>query len=201
MCEYLRKIAVCALISQKWHQNQSAGILFCFWRSCFYLVLFGQVRGNLGKNGAWSALIWKNAPNIKRNAVVFLEVILFGVVFGQVWGNLGKNPSHPQKFAYSYTYVANNLKKIRKTSLQPPEKISADAHDQGVAFLPSVFTPGLFLSTHPGADKNSFVWLPLPFYVCCAFRKLWNKNNTLPAKDPSYILIPTELPTVFGKTS
>jgi len=35
----------------------------------FYSVLFGQVRGNLAKKGA---LIWKNAPNMKRNAVVFL---------------------------------------------------------------------------------------------------------------------------------
>jgi len=53
MPEYLRKIAVYALILQK-----SAGLCFC-WRSSFYLVLFGIVRGNLtkfggylGKNGA-----------------------------------------------------------------------------------------------------------------------------------------------------
>jgi len=26
-------------------------------------------------------------------------------LFGQVWGNSGKNPSHPRKFACSYTYV------------------------------------------------------------------------------------------------
>jgi len=26
-------------------------------------------------------------------------------LFGQVWGNSGKNPSHPQKFACSYTYA------------------------------------------------------------------------------------------------
>jgi len=25
-------------------------------------------------------------------------------LFGKVWGNSGKNPSHPQKFACSYTY-------------------------------------------------------------------------------------------------
>ena len=42
---------------------------------------------------------------MKRNAVIFLEVIFFGVFFGQVWGNLGKNPLHPQKFACSYTFV------------------------------------------------------------------------------------------------
>jgi len=36
---------------------------------------------------------------------LFLEVISSGVFFWQVCGNLGKNPSHPQKFACSYTYV------------------------------------------------------------------------------------------------
>ena len=40
--------------------------------------------------------------------------------FGEI--NSGKNPSHPQKFACSYTYVANNLKKISKISLPPLEK-------------------------------------------------------------------------------
>jgi len=36
----------------------------------------------------------------------FLKVIFCSVVFfGQVWENLGKNPSHPQKFACSYTYA------------------------------------------------------------------------------------------------
>jgi len=58
-------------------------------RSCSYLVLFEQVRGNLAKNGAWSASIWKNAPNMKRNAVVcFFWGNFFGVFFGQVWENL-----------------------------------------------------------------------------------------------------------------
>jgi len=31
--------------------------------------------------------------------------------FVQVWGNSGKNPSHPQKFAFSYTY-ATQLGKV-----------------------------------------------------------------------------------------
>jgi len=38
---------------------------------------------------------------MRRNAVVFLEIIFFGVFFGRVWGNLGKNPSHPQELACS----------------------------------------------------------------------------------------------------
>jgi len=91
-----------------------------YWRSCFYLVLFGQVKGNvgkfggyLGKNGSWSALIWKHTPNTKRNSIVFvflflfifLEVIFFRLFFGQVCGNLGKSPSYLQKFACSYAYA------------------------------------------------------------------------------------------------
>jgi len=70
--------------------------LIFLWRSCFYLVLFGQVRGNLGKFGgnlgkyvAWSALIWKNAPNMKCNAVVFFGGHFLWSIFRQVWG-MGK---------------------------------------------------------------------------------------------------------------
>jgi len=49
----LRKIAVCALIYKNGTQNESADVFFCFfWSSSLTLVLFGQVRGNLGKNGA-----------------------------------------------------------------------------------------------------------------------------------------------------
>jgi len=28
--------------------------------------------------------------------------------FGKIWENSGKNPSHPQNFAYSYTYVSHD---------------------------------------------------------------------------------------------
>jgi len=30
-------------------------------------------------------------------------------LFGHLWGNSDKNPSHPQKFACSYTYAADFL--------------------------------------------------------------------------------------------
>ena len=42
-------------------ENQGADV-FLFWRSCFYFVLFGQVRGDLGKfnNGAWIVLWFLN---------------------------------------------------------------------------------------------------------------------------------------------
>jgi len=74
----------------------------CFWG---IKGKFGQIWEHLGKNGVWSALIWKNTPNnMERNVVVFVffNFIFFGLFFGQVCGNLGKNPSHPQKFACSY---------------------------------------------------------------------------------------------------
>jgi len=54
---------------------------------------------------------------MKWNAVVSLEVIFFGICFGQVWGNFCKNPSHPKKFACSYTYASspsNDLKTSEK---------------------------------------------------------------------------------------
>jgi len=64
---------------------------FFVWRSCLFLVHFGKIMWNLGKNGAWNALISKNAPNMKFGHS--LEVILF-VCFGKSHENLGKNPSH-----------------------------------------------------------------------------------------------------------
>ena len=100
MLEYLRKIAVYALISQKSTDLFLLEVLFLF-------SSFRASWGNLGKNGAWRGLIWKNTPNMSRNAVVFLflffEVIFLWVFFGQICGSLGKNPLHLQKFACSYT--------------------------------------------------------------------------------------------------
>jgi len=53
MCENLRKIALYALILQKW-RPKSRCRRFLFWRSCFFSYFSGK--GNFGKNGAWSAL-------------------------------------------------------------------------------------------------------------------------------------------------
>jgi len=52
MSEYLRKIAAYGLILQK------SADLFFYWKSCFYLVLSGQVRGNLSKFGdIWAKMV------------------------------------------------------------------------------------------------------------------------------------------------
>jgi len=81
---------------------------FLFLEVMFFQFVFGQVKGNLSKfegnlsrNGAWSALIWKNAPEKWNDIQSFFEVIFFGVFSGK----FGQNPSHPQNFACSYTYV------------------------------------------------------------------------------------------------
>jgi len=61
-----------------------------FGRSCFYLLLFGQDRrnlgkfgGNLGANGACSVHWFKNAPNMRRNAVVLWRP--FSGKFREIW--------------------------------------------------------------------------------------------------------------------
>ena len=73
-----------------------------FWgESSFYLVLFGQVRGilckfggNLGKNGAWSALIWK--MHLTWNAVVYFLVVIFLECFSgkfrKIWAKVLRIP-------------------------------------------------------------------------------------------------------------
>jgi len=44
-------------------------------------------------------------PKNGRHEKLFAQKVVHNF-FGQVWENLGKNPSHPQKFACSYTYVS-----------------------------------------------------------------------------------------------
>ena len=46
-------------------------------------------------SGAW----------IDMKSCFFLDVTFLEVFFGQVWDNPGKIPSHPQKFACSYTFT------------------------------------------------------------------------------------------------
>jgi len=84
MYENLRKIALCVVILQKWRRKSKCRRSF-FLEVMFLQFFFGQVRGNLGKNGAWNALIWKNAPKMEWNAVLFL--VLFSLEF--FLGNLG----------------------------------------------------------------------------------------------------------------
>ena len=93
MCFDFTKIALCTLILQKWRRNQSADVFFL--EVMFFQFFFGQVKGNLGKfagnlgkNGAWSALIWKNAPKMEWNPVIFLRSFpleFFSDKFGEIW--------------------------------------------------------------------------------------------------------------------
>ena len=80
-------------------QNQSTGFIFV-WRSCFYLVLFGKVRGNLGKfgkNGAWSVLNWKMCPTWNEMQSFFwrsFSLEFFSGKFGEIWAKILCTPKH-----------------------------------------------------------------------------------------------------------
>jgi len=77
-------------------QSQSADVFYIL-RSCFSLVRFGQVRENLGKNGAWSASNWKNWNEMQS---FFWGHFLWSFFLASL-AKLGKISSHSQKFAYS----------------------------------------------------------------------------------------------------
>ena len=65
-----------------------------------------------GRKRCLKCLDWKKCTTHEMTCSRFSEVIFCRVFFGQVWGNLGKNPSHPQKFAYCFTYaVATNVRR------------------------------------------------------------------------------------------
>jgi len=59
-----------------------------FWRSCFHLVLFGQVRGNLGKLGE----IW--AKSFAPPKICLLLHLWLGSLCCSNWPK-SENPSHP----------------------------------------------------------------------------------------------------------
>jgi len=125
MREYLRKIAVCALILQKCHQNQSAAV--SLFLEVMFLVLFWQFRGNLSNNGAWSALIWKNAPNIKWNAVIFFGgncLECFSGRFGEIWAKILRIP----KICLLLHPCRQQPEKDKQNIFAPPGKFE-DAHD------------------------------------------------------------------------
>ena len=74
----------------------------------------------LGKLGeVWTSLdeIWAKMLDVPWFEIVFFEVI-FLEFFRAIWGNLGKNPSHPQKFACSYTYIVDIAFRITNRRFQ-----------------------------------------------------------------------------------
>ena len=124
MCEILRKLVVRVLILQKWdpkqkyRRNESADVFFHFFGGHFvYLLLVHLVRGNLGKNGAWSALIWKNATNAVVFPVNSISLGFFSGKFGKIWAKILRNH---QKFACSFTcvYGISASNKVRLTLVE-----------------------------------------------------------------------------------
>jgi len=90
-------------------QNQSADVFFG-----------GNVFGQISKLGeVWTSLdeIWAKMLDVPWFEIVFFEVI-FLEFFRAIWGNLGKNPSHPQKFACSYTYIVDIAFRITNRRFQ-----------------------------------------------------------------------------------
>ena len=77
---------------------------FLFLEVMFLRFFFRQVRGNLGKILAKmvSEVLWFDKMRPKWNEMQsFLRSFSF---FRVGFGKFGQNPSHPQKFACSYTY-------------------------------------------------------------------------------------------------
>ena len=81
-------------------QIQSADF---FFKVMFFVQVrenLGRFGWNLGRNGTWSALIWKNAPNMKWNAVVFFIFFgshFFGIFsgnFGAIWAKILRTPKN-----------------------------------------------------------------------------------------------------------
>jgi len=99
--------------------------------------------------------------------------------FGQVWGNSGKNPSHPQKFACTYTYLAAcslvvHVLMMVAVATETSSEMSFTSVALAVIFTTSgrLFRKEFFASvpvisdgfTHrsnrpePRAPRNSFIW-------------------------------------------
>jgi len=111
-------------------QNQSADVLFFGGHVFLFfsgkLGEFGQVRGNLSKNGAWSVL-WcflilkkcalvlfdfKNAPNMRRNAVVFFWGHFLWSFFRASLGKFGQKSFVPPNICL-LLHLCERLTKVR----------------------------------------------------------------------------------------
>jgi len=65
-----------------------------------------KIRAKSVKTFAKSLNIWANSLKLLAKPAPNMLSFEKNVFFGQVWGTSGKNPSHPQKFACSYTYAS-----------------------------------------------------------------------------------------------
>jgi len=66
-----------------------------FLRSCLFLVLYGKVRGNLGKIWCLRCLDLKKHVQDEMKCSHFLEVILFRVFsgkFAEIWAKILRTP-------------------------------------------------------------------------------------------------------------
>jgi len=75
-------------------------MFFFFYRSCFCFVLFGQVRGDLGKfnNGAWIVLWFKQIHSTWEEMQSFFwrsfSLEFFSGKFGEIWAKILHTPKN-----------------------------------------------------------------------------------------------------------
>ena len=103
MCEHLRKIALCALILQKWHPKSKC-TLFLFWRSCFFSPFrasqgkFGQVWGKFRQKWCLKCFdLKKCAQHEKKCSRFFGGHFLwryFSGKFGEIWAKILHTPKN-----------------------------------------------------------------------------------------------------------
>jgi len=98
MCENLHKIALCALILQKWHPKSK-----CFFGGHYFFVFFGQVRGNLaqawGKFGQKLCLKCFDLKKCGQNEMQSFfwrsfSVEFFSGKYGEIWAKILRTPKN-----------------------------------------------------------------------------------------------------------
>ena len=95
ICEYFRKISVCALILQKWHPKSKCRRLFLEVMLCFIQFFSGKFGEIWLKRVLWFEKMhptWKEMPSF-----FFLEVIFFGVFFRASLGKFVQKSFAPPK--------------------------------------------------------------------------------------------------------
>jgi len=103
ICETVCKIAVCALILQKWHPKSRCRCFFSFIGHVFVLFFSGK----LWEIWASSTMVLELCFDLnkytqhEKKCSRFFWRSFFWSFFRASLGKFGQNPSHPQEFASS----------------------------------------------------------------------------------------------------
>jgi len=97
MCKPLQNCCTCFDFTKMAPKN------YFFWKSCINLVIFGQLKGNLGKfwwnlgkNGAWTASLWKTMRPVKCSRFLWKSFSLdsFSGKFVEIWAKILRTPKN-----------------------------------------------------------------------------------------------------------